>query len=475
MVALSDRKIEIVRTLVESAPDQIVGGLRMALMEAAGDSVLASVRQLVEAETEDRLLRNTIFEAIAPLCIGDGSNRQRLVFPAQALALLWRGLKIQDSPQMTGALSAAAAVAGALAAEQHQRVPDPTRPYDLLVKAAVSAMRDGELREFRAAAELCDRARPGGAEAFIACLELSPIVRRVLPRLPEWIAHASEEVTAHARIAYKDAVRVSEDAGPRFFEMLAAHLDPPWMVLRVISAVMDKPAERYLAASELGGFAERILADIDESLRAIGKLDLDGGPDAGRAAARLVELVTRQAFELEVSIDLSRNQGWGQRLTNQKKGLASLVEGRLRDFDKFTAAALPMRPTGFGRSRKAAPISDAPPDPGVGRRVKTLLGFVTEVHACVDNGGFSATYAKVTDKVVERVDQYVEEVMDLIRTGDVSELQNAHAFLRIAADIVGPMRDERTADFIRRRAATACAPPQNSADTPGLRPIVLDA
>ena len=56
MVALSDRKLEIVRTLVQTAPDSIVGGLRAALQETSGDTVLSSVRQLVEAEAQDRAL-----------------------------------------------------------------------------------------------------------------------------------------------------------------------------------------------------------------------------------------------------------------------------------------------------------------------------------------------------------------------------------------------------------------------------------
>ena len=47
---------------------------------------------------------------------------------------------------------------------------------------------------------------------------------------------------------------MSDDAGPRFFEMLAAHLTEPWLILRVISGVMDRPHETYFSASELSSF-----------------------------------------------------------------------------------------------------------------------------------------------------------------------------------------------------------------------------
>src|SRR5450759_2864660 len=103
MAALSDRKIAIVRTLVESAPDKIVGGLQRALAETAGDTVLASVRQLVEAEAADRVLRNAVFQPVTPLFVGDGSDKHSLVFPARALAMVWRGLKAVAPEEMAAA------------------------------------------------------------------------------------------------------------------------------------------------------------------------------------------------------------------------------------------------------------------------------------------------------------------------------------------------------------------------------------
>src|SRR5882724_13322010 len=118
MVALSDRKIEIVRTLVEQAPDKIVGGLQRALAESVGDTVLASVRQLVEAEAADRNLRNAVFQPVTPLFVGDGSDKHSLVFPARALATVWRGLKGAAPEDMAAAAKASAGVAAAIASEQ---------------------------------------------------------------------------------------------------------------------------------------------------------------------------------------------------------------------------------------------------------------------------------------------------------------------------------------------------------------------
>jgi hypothetical protein len=471
MVALSDRKIAIVKTLVQSAPDKIVGGLQRALAEAGGDTVLASVRQLVEAEAADRLLRNAVFQPVTPLCVGSpsgngGSDPYSLVFPAQTLTYLWRGLKVLAPAEMAAVANASTAIEKALATEQ--RVPDPRAAFDAVVKLAACGLRAAEQRDFKTAAEICERARPGAAEAFAACLDITPIVRRTLPRLPEWVTQAGDETSAPARLAYKDSVAIAEDAGPRFFEMLAAQLTPPWMVLRIISAIMEKPTERYLAESELGGFPERVMAEIDDALKAISKLDLDGGPEVGRAAGRLVELITQQTFELEVCIELTREQGWGHRIVGQKKALANLVEARLREAEKLTTAALPMLTSGFSRPRKSGPKLDEPPEPRSVGRAMTLLTFAHEIRLCANYGGFSAVHTKVTEKLSGLTDHYVDEVLDHLRTGDVADVSIAHAFLMMAANVAGLVRDDKAAELVRRRAASACAPPPDSA-------VILDA
>src|SRR6185369_5298160 len=94
MVALSERKMEIVRTLVAGAPDKIVTGLHQALADAGGDTPLASVRRLVETEVRERQLRNTILQPIVPMCVGDGKDPHGLHFPAYVVPLFWKGLKV---------------------------------------------------------------------------------------------------------------------------------------------------------------------------------------------------------------------------------------------------------------------------------------------------------------------------------------------------------------------------------------------
>ena len=453
MVALNERKIAIVRTLVESAPDRVVGRLQQALFESGGDSALAGVRKLVEIEAQDRSLRNAILSPVAPLCVGDGVSARKLTFPARALPCLWHGLK-DLAPDVIAA--ADTAIAEINDTSPARAIDAMNRSFDALTRLAANALRAREQRDFLVAVELCDRARPGGADLLAACLDLAPVVRKAAQRLPEWIAHSGENTTAASRLAYKDAVATADDAGPRLFEMLAAQLSPPWMVLRVISAVMDKPTERYMADSEVGGFGEGVMTEIDDALVAISKLDLDGGVTAGRAAGKLVELISLQTSELEACIELSRDHGWGHRIVRQRKSLAGVVEGLLREAEKLAAAALPTEMASKQRMRRQLPCLTVMPDARAVTRATTLLAFTQEIRSSANYAGFSSVHAKTLENIGAMLDHYVEDVLDHLKTGDVEHVEIAGAFLAIAADCCERVRDEKAGALIRRRAAVAC-------------------
>lgn len=449
MAALNERKIAIVRTLVETAPDKVVGGLQAALAETASDSALGGVRRLVEAEVRERTLRNVVLQPVVPMCVGAGDDPRRLTFPVRALAQLWRGLRLSHGATI----------------EQLQRdLDEQAHPqtlaaeFETLTAAAAAGLRAAETPDYQAAAAASDQGRAGGAELLAACLDLAPVVRRATQRLPEWLAHPGGETSAGARLAYKDAVTIAEDSGPRFFQMMAAQMAQPWMVLRIISAVMDKPTERYLRDSELATFGENLLADIDAALSAIGALKADDGPGAGREAARKAELVVQQVMEVETSVDLQREHGWGHKVVKQRASLAGVVEGRLREAEKAAVEALPTHTPRQQRVRRPIPRLADPPQDKLVNRALTLLSFSDELRSTANYGGFSSTRNKLIEKLGEHLDHYVEEVLDLIRTDECESLENAQAYLDIAARFNGLIRGEKAADIVRRRAHAALHP-----------------
>ena len=446
MGELSEQKIAMLRGLVSASPDEVVRGLERAVCTEGGSGPLAAIGALVEAEAADRTLRFTVMAPVATL-FGPVSPDGRPTFPRIALKLIWNALK-SDRPDW---------VRAAAAALQYYD-PDEAVPeiFDKLCLEAAEGLRAGENDNYLAAAAACEAARPGGAEMLILCLELAPIVRPAMQRLGEWLQRMTEERRATARLAYRDATAKGEAGGPLFFEMLAGHLPQPWTILRIISAVMDHPSERYLASSEVAAFGVRTLDGVEALLERVKALRVGANVEAGRAAARAVLQSVEAMAELEQSVQLSKDGPWGVRLGKLKQALAMAVESRLREIDEAVLRALPMQTLRYsGRLVKNAPRLDTLPNDAAVEWAICLLTLADGVRSCASEAGFGSVRGKILDNLSKHLDQYVEDVLEQIRLGDIKSDDNTRAHLEVAARILGLARDESSASIVRRRAAAA--------------------
>jgi hypothetical protein len=221
------------------------------------------------------------------------------------------------------------------------------------------------------------------------------------------------------------------------------------MILRIISAVMDKPNERYLHDSELASFAEVVLEEVDLTLKAAAAFRGSGGPPAAHEMARRCTLAVQQIMEIEANVELSRESGWGHRLYKQRAALADSIEARMREAEKAVLEALPLQ-TGRG---KRGPRLDAPPAPIAVDDALTLLTFSDALHTAANYGGFSASRNRMTEKVGEHLDLYVEEALQALRSD--AEPTLIRDYLDCAADFARLVRGEKAAELIRRRAQNA--------------------
>lgn len=445
MAALSPSKLKIVRTIVETAPDSAIRSLEMALSAEGGSGALSAVRELVETEAADRFVRNAVFAPVKALF---GASNSKLYFPPRALALMWRGLKA-TSPEL---IREAAAHCGPWDAE----LESPSVLNELCAIAA-KGLRERSQADFTAAAELCDAyPKNGGAAALGNCLDLAPMTRGALARLSEWVSRMTMERTVSVRLAYRDTLEVAPDAGPRFFEMLAAPLPEPWLILRVISAVMDRPHESYLSESELGTFGERTLDDIEQCTNIVRKFQADDGVEAGRKVGQMVQRALLQVFEFEGAIETTRVGPWGGRLARLRESLAQCVERIMNGAAEAVNAALPVETSRLrGGANRGAPKMSDDPDARLVKRAETLLAFSDEVRSAAANGGFSGARNRMIEKANARLDHYIDYLIAVMRENEVDDRERARKYLEIAANFIAYTRDEKTAQIVRRRLAAA--------------------
>jgi hypothetical protein len=443
MSQISEAKLQIVRGLIEQAPDSAVRTLLTALSDGELDAGLAAVKTIIDAEAADRRARNAVLAPIAPLCAVGGFSH--ITFPPRTLAQIWKGLKALAPGEVDRVR--------ALLADW---LPDESSPetFDTLCATAAVELLSATQPNFAAAAQAAEAG--SGLASLIGCLDLAPVTRRALDRLPDWLGRMTEEKAAALRLAYRDVVAVADDGGPRFFEMLAGALAEPWLILRVISGAMGRPAETYLASSELANFGERLLDAIDGQLEIVSAFDINAGAQGAHTAANAAMQATLIIAEFETSLVLSPEGAWGRRLSKQKRTLASSVELRLREVDDAVSHALPLQTIRLGpRSLRGVPKLTADPDPIQVARASTLLSFLHEVRLSAQNGGFASARAKAVEILEARLDAYVEDILSDLRAGEVENIARARAFLEIAARFCGLARDEKSAQIVRRRAAAA--------------------
>ena len=444
MPNLSSYQSAVLRSIFVAAPDTAVCSLERALRGEAGSaSAMSAVYELIAREAENRRVRAAVFAPLVRLCASSPDKAIR--FPPAIISLLWTALLQAEPPLAEAALAFSA---------KHCEDPLAIDVYNQLCAAAAAGLRL-EAAEFVVAVDCLNRGQPEGAALFASFLDLVPLARSTLARLPEWVGRMTEERAAASRVAYKDAVALSDDAGPQFFELLHANLTEPWLILRVLSAVMDRPNDGYAAVSELSRFGVYILDDIDRRLEGFAKFDPAGGRAAGVAAADQLHIAALEIAEFDASLEISREGPWGRRLVLQKQRLAQSAENRLNQVEKVLDVALPLQPVRFGKGTRGHPRLNAEPDPAAICKAEAMLAFAEHSRAAANQAGYGSARAKVLEKIEARLDQYVEDLLELLRAEQVEEPERVRAFLEVSANLAEVAKGEKAGQIVRRRAAAA--------------------
>jgi hypothetical protein len=449
MPKLSETQLGSVRLLIQTASDSAISDLETTLATGSErHETMRAIQQMVLAEASDRRARNAVFSPLAILCGPKRDTLRCLRFPGAALSHVWRALK-EESPSAVEAAYAAT----------HEYDPDgeAVALYDDLCAMAAAGLRARSNAGYQAAAAALDAAMPSGAETFALYLDIAPVARSTLSRMSEWLGRLNEQRAAAARVAFNDATAVAEDAGPRLLEILYAHLEEPWAVLRLVSAVMHRPGDSYVANSELATFGERLLDDVDDRLAVISAFNADGGIDAGMMVGRAVRIAALEIQEFDESVDLSRNGPWGERLTRQKRALSAAMESRLKSAESDVAAALPLQSTGWKqRGTRGHPKLTGDPDTRLVNRARAVLTLMHEVRGSAEKLGFGALWSRVADALHIRLDAYIEDLLEKLRSTEEDEnLERVRVFLDIAAEFMGLATDDKAAQIVRRRVAAA--------------------
>jgi hypothetical protein len=447
MGELNEARLLAVRSLLQRAPDFAVQSLSSLLAsDTSDDRSLQLVRRLVSAEAQDRRLRNLTFEPLAVLC-KTSTTVPHLSFPPATPVLLWQALKAQE-PSLAARLHDAA--------EQEASQREISTLMDTICAAAAERLQTRATPAFAALADMLDTS-PNGCAQVIAILTITPDLRWALAKAPTWLGSRSPADSAAIRVAFRTVSEKCPEAGFLYMEVLFAAIEHPASILKLMSMVMDRPSDRFLAVSELGGIGERLLDCIDRHVAAIQDFDPRRGLEGGVAAAAAAEAATAIMFEFETNIAMPREGVWGARIVRQRRALSVAMETRLQEVETAMAAALPVKTVRMhGKKLRGPPYLANPPEQPATDKLLSLAALLSCCRTASQANGFGALRTKIIETQDQALETYIQDVLDLMKRGE-ARVEIARAYLDVAAEVFGLIRDPKAADLVRRRIVAASA------------------
>jgi hypothetical protein len=442
---LNEARLLAVRTLLQRAPDFAVQSLSSLLAtDRSDDNSIRRVRELVSAEARDRRFRSAAFEPLAALW-SPRSAIPCLSFPSKTPSLLWQAVKDYE-PSLRDEI--------ATAAEPSSGRRETLALLDDICAAAADGLAQRATPAFAALADLLD-ARPKGCSRLATLLTMAPDLRESIARAPIWLGGVDPDHAAALRIAFRSASEKGPEAGFLYMELLFASIEQPAFILRLVSMIMDRPSDRFLAASELRTIGERLLDAIDRHVGAIKDFDPARGLEGGVAAAAASDAATLIITEFETHLAMSREGVWGARIVQQRQALTLAMEMRLREVEAATSAALPLRTVRVnGKFLRGPPSLSEPPDRAAVDKVMALTALLSGCRTAALVTGFGALRTKVLETQDKALDSYIQDVLDMLHRRQ-APAEIARAYLDVAAELFGLVREPKAAELVRRRTVAA--------------------
>lgn len=433
MAGLSRAQQTAIDRLIAASPDTVLTRLGAVLSRTDGDRVRAVASQIAE-EMAERRVRAAVFGPALHLVSPRGPTSGPRFPPALAIAA-WRAAAERE-PEL---------------ARQAAEYDPPVALLNRLTLTVAGVLRDQ-------GATLAPGLEPGQAEAFAHYVDLIPLVRPVARLMTAWTHGLTEDEAARLRLILGDAAAVASEGDLRVLEMLAASLEEPTAILRIIArAVHSGASERMLARSELSAFGDRAVAAIGRAVEQVEAVNVKAiMPMDSVEIGDALDLAGRLIIEMTTSVEMCDGEPWSAQILKFTRRLNAAAEGLLSHCEKGIDRAVPLeRTTIAGRMTRRAPALDWPESTTEVERAQAFASLLGRTRASAPLFGFASRRTKVLDAVIDRLTSYVEEALDALGGDEATDTRNALRLIALAIDLLAHAGETQTAAAFGRRLSLA--------------------
>lgn len=442
MTELSSAQRDAVAAMLGRCPDRSLKRLGPALARMPGREALL-LGDLVRAEAEDRRRRDLVMGPIQPMFAPRPDGVEGLYFPAAVLPALWKAATAREAAFM-------------------DRLDDDGREAEVVARrvrqAAASVVRDAPDNVWPPTMD--PEARAAGLAELAACLDLMHLARPAVRGLHAWVRRPDGDQVAELRILLHDAAEVAPDGALRLLEILFAHLDEAWLILRVIAHSSEAAArEGFLSESELKIFVERLLAGVDTRVARLDAFrperDLAQVEGLGRDLAWCVGVLQ----ELDFTLKVRPASAWGRSVREARGRVSDRLAGLMRLVEKTTATALPTEQVRLaGRMTRAAPRLDIASQGPEVDLTGALLKLLTAIRGVTSAFGCEGDRRGLVERLTDRLMTHAEAALDALNAGEGPDGLALLDLLETLAGFLTTLEADAAARTVRRRAAAAARP-----------------
>ena len=450
MAELSVAQRAVLAQMLERAPDRVLKTLSGAVAQMPGERA-AALSVMLADETIDRRRRAIAFAPLLPMFQRRPDGVDALNFPPGVLPRLWKAASSKE-PELL------------LVLDDYRPIEDNPKMRmvaDRICVAAAGAVRDQPDMVWPPTGG-DETARAKGLEELALCFDLAAMARRGLLILPDLILRPTGDQLAELRLLIRDSAEITTDGGPRILEIFFAHLGDASLILRlVVHSSKAAAKEGFLSESEMAGFVNRLLAEVEARITRIASHKPGAKADPGPGVRADVAWCAETLGELDVTLQLDPESGWGKQAREARDRINAALSKTLRGLDKTMDRLMPTREaktTGRMTRRVADLEAEAAPLEAVQAAV-VLLTLLGALRTAAQVFGCETLRHQLVQSTTERVTVWVDQVIEAVNAGDAPDQRKSLAMVETLAKCLLLIEETDAARTVRRRAGAAGARP----------------
>jgi hypothetical protein len=401
-------------------------------------------------ETIDRRRRAIAFAPLLPMFRPRPDGVDSVNFPSGVLPRLWKAAASREPDLL-------------LILDDYRPIEDNPKMRtvaDRICVAAAGAVRDQPDLIWPLSGD--EETRRKGLEELALCFDLAAMARRGLLILPDLILRPTGDQLAELRLLIRDSAEITADGGPRILEIFFAHLGDASLILRlVIHSSKAAAKEGFLSESEMAGFVNRLLVEVEARITRIASHKPGAKADPGPGVRADVAWCAETLGELDVTLQLDPESGWGKQAREARERINGALSKTLRSLDKTLDRLMPTRDakTTGRMTRKVADLdAEAAPLEAVQAAV-VLLTLLGALRTAAQVFGCETLRHQLVQSTSERVTTWVDQVIEAVNAGDAPDQRKSLAMVETLAKCLLLIEETDAARTVRRRAGAAGARP----------------